>query len=338
MRREKPPVFESLRDLRVVIVGASSGIGRAAALAFAREGARLVIAARRGEVLAEVARECQAAGGKALAVVTDAADAGAVQALAQQADVTMGGIDVWINNAGTGVFGPFQDADIALHRRTIEVNLIGAMNGAWAVLPILRRQGRGILINTVSLGGWTPAPYAAAYTASKFGLRGFAASLRQELADQPDIHICGVFPAMVDTPGFAHGANVSGRSLDPGPLLYTSEDVAKAFLKLAQHPRDEVAVGWPARAGQLSYILARKPLERLSGRAVDKLLARAKPAARTEGALLAPLPEGQGTSGGWLAQKKLPSAGPLSLGLVGAGLAGLFLLAGVGRRRDRLRG
>lgn len=193
------------------------------------------------------AAECEALGGRALAVPTDVTDAEAVRRLAAQADDAFGGVDVWINNAGTGVFGAYQDADIALHRRTIEVNLLGTMHGAFAVLPVFLRQKRGILINNISLGGWAPTPFAAAYTASKFGLRGFTASLRQELGTHANIHVCGVFPAMVDTPGFVHGANVSGKRLDPGPLLYQSEDVAQTFLDLVRMPRDEVAVGWPAR-------------------------------------------------------------------------------------------
>jgi NAD(P)-dependent dehydrogenase (short-subunit alcohol dehydrogenase family) len=188
----------------------------------------------------------------------------------------------------------------------VEVNLLAAMHGAHAVLPIFLRQKKGILINNISIGGWAPAPFAAAYTASKFGLRGFTASLRQELSQHADIHVCAVFPAMLDTPGFAHGANVSGRRIDPGPLLYQSEDVAETFVKLVGRPRDEVAVGWPARAAKVSYGLARGPTERLMAAAFRLLLSRARPAATTTGTVVVPGPAGTTTSGGWLARKRIP--------------------------------
>ena len=314
------------RDLRgasVVITGASSGIGRATALAFAREGARLVLAARRADLLDEVARDCEELGGEAIAVPTDVTDAGAVQALAEEAQRTFGGIDVWINNAGTGVFGPYQDADIALHRRTVEVNLFGTMHGAYAALPVFKRQGHGVLINMVSLGGWAPTPFAAAYTASKFGIRGFTASLRQEIAAGEDIHVCAVFPAMVDTPGFVHGANMSGKTLDPGPLLYRPEDVAARMVEVARHPQGEVAVGWPARAAQIAYNVSPRSTEILVGATMRRLVSRAGPAPRSEGALLHPVPEGRDVDGGWLDRKGLPPAGRISTGLAVAGIAGL---------------
>lgn len=320
----------------VVITGASSGIGRATALAFAERGAMVVIAARRLEPLNQLARECVALGGQTIAVATDVTDPEAMRSLAERAEKVFGGIDVWINNAGTGVFGPYQEADVALHRRTIEVNLLGAMYGASAVLPIFRRQRRGTLINTVSLGGWAPTPFAAAYTASKFGLRGFTASLRQELGAYPDIHVCGVFPAIVDTPGFVHGANMSGRTLDPGPLLYQSEDVAAAFLELVRQPRDEVAVGWPARAGQLAYALAPRPTERLVGAAFRWLLSRARPSEKSAGTMLEAKPQGTAVDGGWLTRKKLPPAGELTkLALLVGGATVLFAAAASasGRRR-----
>ncbi|NPU12709.1 SDR family oxidoreductase [Bradyrhizobium sp. 83002] len=326
-------LMRDLRGTRIVITGASSGIGRATAQALAREGASIVLAARREDVLKDVAAECETLGGRAIAVATDVTRPEAVQRLAEQAVQTFGGIDVWINNAGTGVFGAYQDADIALHRKTIEVNLLGTMNGAYAVLPIFLRQRRGTLINNISLGGWAPTPFAAAYTASKFGMRGFSASLRQELAAHAHIHVCSVFPAMVDTPGFVHGANMSGRNLEPGPLLYRSEDVAETFVQLIRAPRDEVAVGWPARLGQISYALARRPTERLMSTAFRFLLARAKGASRTAGAVLAPIPAGTAVSGDWLRRKKLPPAGQLSkIGLaIGLGGIALLVIARAGR-------
>ena len=301
-----------MKGIRVVVTGASSGIGRATALAFARRGASVVLAARRESVLVKLAQECESLGGRALPVATDVTDPEAVKQLADKAENTYGGIDVWINNAGTGVFGAFQNSEIALHRRTIEVNLLGTLNGAFAALPVFLRQGRGILINNISIGGWTPTPYAASYTASKFGLRGFTASLRQELSEHPDIHVCGVFPSMVDTPGFVHGANMSGRKLNPGPFLYQPEDVAATFVRLVSHPTDEVAVGWPARLGQIAYALARGPTEYLSAAVFRYLLSRAKPDDRSRGALLQPIAAGTTASGGWLMRKQLPPAGQLT--------------------------
>jgi len=306
----------------VVITGASSGIGRATARLFAENGARLVLAARRGDVLRDVVQECEGIGGQAIAVPRDVTDPAAVESLAEAAMAAFGGIDVWVNNAGTGVFGPFIEAGIELNRQVIEINLLGAMHGAAAVLPIFLRQGHGVLINNISMGGWAPAPFAAAYTASKFGLRGFTACLRQELKDQEDIHVCGVFPSIIDTPGFIHGANVSGRALSPKGVIYAPEDVAETIVGLVGRPRGEVAVGWPARAGQVAYALAPGLTEYLTGAAIRRYLRSGPPAPRTEGAVLRPIGQGTGVSGDLRDRQRSPGSRGRFLGL---GLAGLAL-------------
>lgn len=214
-----------------------------------------------------------------------------------------------------------------------EINLLGTMYGAYAALPRFLAQGSGVLVNMVSLGGWAPTPFAAAYTASKFGLRGFTASLRQELRRRPGIRVCAVFPAMVDTPGFVHGANVSGRTLDPGQLLYAPEEVADTIVHVVRHPRDEIAVGWPARAAQAAYALAPGPTEHLMGFAFTRLLERASPAPIQYGAIREPVSAGTGSSGGWRARKGLPSASTLSgIGLAVAGAAAVLTLGGALRR------
>lgn len=315
------------QSMRVVITGASSGIGRAAALAFARRGASVVLAARRQALLEKLACECEVLGGRALVVQTDVTDPQNMSVLAQTADRELGGIDVWINNAGTGVFGPYQNSDIALHRATVEVNLLGTLYGAHAALPIFLRQRHGVLINNISIGGWSPTPFAASYTASKFGLRGFTASLRQELANYRDIHVCGVFPAMVDTPGFVHGANMSDHAISPGPFLYQAEDVAETFVRLVRHPRAEVAVGWPSRAAQICYGLAPRPAEHLFGAVFRGLVRRQAHAPRSKGSVLSPIAVGASTSGGWLARRQLPAARQITGFCVAAGIAALATFA-----------
>jgi short-subunit dehydrogenase len=322
----------------VVITGASSGIGRATARHFARMGACLVLAARRHELLREVVHECERLGGRAMAVPTDVTDAEAVRRLADAAVEAFGGIDVWVNNAGAGVFGPFTEARIELHRQVVEINLLGTMHGAAAALPVFLRQGHGVLINNISMGGWAPTPFAAAYTASKFGLRGFTASLRQELKHHRDIHVCAVFPSIIDTPGFGHGANVSGRALAPTGTIYAPEDVAQAIAGLVERPRDEVAVGWPARAGQVAYALAPRPTENLLGAAMRRYLRNAPPAPRTEGALMRPVPKGTGVSGGLRSRQTPPPSRGRSLGLALAAVlvgAGALAAAQALPRRER---
>jgi NAD(P)-dependent dehydrogenase (short-subunit alcohol dehydrogenase family) len=325
----------NLSHASVVITGASSGIGRATARAFAEQGARLTLAARRGEVLDEVVRECRGRGGDAIAVPTDVTDAEAVRALARAALDAWGRIDVWVNNAGVGAVGRFDAVPLDLHRRVIEVNLLGALHGAHAAIPVFRRQGEGVLVNNISMGAWAPMPFASAYTASKFGLRGLAASLRQELAEHPRIHVCGVFPAMIDTPGIQHGANLSGRNVDPGPYLYAPERVAEAILDVVRRPRAEVAVGFPAGWARFGYGVAPLPTEAAIGFMVRRAMDRASRAPLREGALRRPIPEGTRASGGWLDRSGAVEAGRANTFALGAAVLSLGALALTLGRRSR---
>ena len=289
-----------LRRRVVVITGASSGIGRATAHAFALAGARLVLAARNEHSLHEVCGECTNLGADAIVVPTDVTDAAAMTYLAHQAAETFGRIDVWINNAGIGLFGPFTHADIDANRRVVETNLFGAMNGAAAALPYFLEQHRGVLITNISLGGFAPVPFAAAYTAGKFGLRGFMASLRQELAEERGIRICSIFPAVVDTPGFSHGANVSDAQLSPGAPIFPPEKVAAEMVAVALHPRDETPVGWPSHLARIGYGIAPRVTERLTGFVFRQYLKRAPKAPRREGNLFEPSQGRMTPRGGWL--------------------------------------
>ena len=295
-----------LGDSVVVITGASSGIGRAAALAFARRGASVVLAARREEPLREVESECERAGGSALAVPTDVTDETAVEALANRALERFGRIDTWVNNAGVTVFARFEDAPPRAYERVIETNFFGYVYGARAALRRFREQASGVLINNASINGRVGSPYASAYVASKWAVRGWSESLRQELRAADDIHVCVVLPASIDTPFFQHAANYTGRRVKPLSPLYGVDKVADAIVGLAERPRREVIVGGAGRLMSWQHTLAPALAERAFAAQVEKDHFQDGGAPATEGNLFEPVGEGTGESGGWAAGSTLP--------------------------------
>ncbi len=308
-----------LKNSVVVLTGASSGIGRATAHALAREGARLVIAARDSAALDDVVRECAELGATASAWPTDVTRAESVQALADHAIERFGHIDAWINNVGVGAVGRFEDTPLEAHRRVIESNLIGHINGAHAALTHFRKRHGGTLINMISLGGWLAAPYAAAYTASKFGLRGLGQSLRAELADEPQIHVCDIYPAFVDTPGVTqHGANYTGHRLRPFPPLLSPETVANRIVSLLIRPRPTLPVGAVAYFARYTQNAAPELRARRMKRLIDWAISRA-PAAAVEDGNLFQRSRTHSISGG--------HRHPIASALLGVGALGLVGLA-----------
>src|SRR6185369_13533040 len=201
----------------VVITGASSGIGRATALRFAENGDTVVLAARRKNLLNDVVDECEELGAEALAVECDVSQEKAIEKLSRAAVKKFGCIDVWINDAGVGAVGKFEDVKPEEHRRVVETNLNGVINGSWYAHRQFKEQGRGVLINISSVLGKITQPYMASYAASKHAVRALSACIRQELwlQGEEDIHVCTVFPQSVDTPFFENEANRSGYKATP---------------------------------------------------------------------------------------------------------------------------
>jgi len=311
---------------RIVITGASSGIGAATAEAFAAGGARIVLAARNRGALEKIAQTCRRSGADVLIVPTDVTDAQAVVDLASQAKEWLGGIDLWFSNVGIGVVGKFHEVPIADHRKVIEANLIGHLNDAHAVLPIFIAQKRGTFVNMISIGGFLPAPWAAAYTASKFGLRGLSQALRGEVATYRDIHICDIYPTFVDTPAIRHAGNYTGGQTSVPPGVLDPRSVAKAVVRLSDHPRNTTAVGAPALSMKLAQFLAPNLSAKAMNHFMSSYFAKADSAPNTSGNLFAPPGDDGEIEGGFRRPEQRQAAATIAGVLAAAVIAGGVLL------------
>ncbi len=285
----------------MVITGASSGIGRAAAYAFAEEGTRLVLTARREGALQEVADACEERGASAVAVPADVTNEEALQAVVELAEERFGGIDVWVNNAAVTAFGRFEDVPAEDFRRVIETNFFGYVNGARAALGHFRERKRGVLINVGSVVGAVPQPYTSAYVTSKWAIRGLNECLRMEMAleDDLDIEVCHVAPASIDTPLFQQGANYTGRTpraLDP---TYAPEFVADVIVRVSHKPRRETVAGNAAYGLMGQHAVAPALYERTMARKMDREHFKDQPAPRSKGNLYEPMEEYAAVRGGW---------------------------------------
>lgn len=283
----------------IIITGASSGIGKAIALTLAKEGANLILAARREALLQELASECESLGGRAMAIRADVTLYPHLENLVNEATAFFGGIDVWINNAGVGALGKFDEVPLDIHERVIKTDLIAYLYGAYAVLPHFKEKKKGMIINMVSLGGHVPDPFAVGYSASKFGLRGFSGALRGELVDFPDIRVCDISPAFVDTPGLRHAGNFLGKKLKPIPPLIDPFRVAHKVKSVIQRPRNRAMVGYSAWAARFIHNVAPDFSVKSFSKLVTSYLQRAPAEEKSEGNINSPVYDGISAHGGY---------------------------------------
>ena len=291
----------SLRDKVVVITGASSGFGKGAALGLAQEGAKLVLAARRGELLEDLAQECEARGGEAIACSTDVSKRADVESLAQAALAGYGRIDVWVNDAGVGALGRFERIPLEVHEQVIATNLLGTIYGSYCAYRQFLKQRGGVLINIASELGFGTVPYYSSYTAAKHGVLGLAGSLRQEVQqnDIRGVHVCTIMPTAHDTPFFDHAANYTGHEITPPSPLHDPQDVVDAIVRLARDPEDKEVVG---ADGVVKLALAKvlpKVSEKLGAKQMHKTQMQKPPTAGdSPGAVRSPMREGTDVSAG----------------------------------------
>jgi short-subunit dehydrogenase len=219
----------------VVIVGASSGIGRATAQALARRSAQLVLAARSEHSLAEVAAECATT--DTLTVTVDVADETSVESLIKSAVARFGRVDVVVNTAAVVAYGTFEDVPADVFRRVMEVNLIGSANVARSALHQFRQQGNGTLVLVGSLLGKIVTPYMSSYVIGKWGVRALVRALAIETRNEASVNVLTVSPGSINTPIYTQAANYAGRIGRPPPPIYRPERVAAAIIRSIDDPR-----------------------------------------------------------------------------------------------------
>ena len=263
--------LKPLGEQRIVIIGASSGIGLATARRAAAAGAKVVLAARNGLALDEATVAIRNRGGNAVSIAVDVTDEGASEEIAARATEAFGGFDTWVNDAAVTVLAPFEKLSLEEHRRVFDVGYFGMVQGSMTALEHLKERG-GAIINVGSILSDRAVPLQGAYSAMKAALLGFTDALRMEIemAGYP-VSVTLVKPSATDTPYVEHARNKLGKPSSPPPppsVLYDPELSAKAICFAAEHPRRTLTVGG---AGLMMTALA--PLQpRLSDLVLEEML------------------------------------------------------------------
>jgi NAD(P)-dependent dehydrogenase (short-subunit alcohol dehydrogenase family) len=251
----------------VVVTGASAGVGRATAKAFGARGDRVALLARGEDGLAAAAAEVREAGGEALAIATDVADAEAVEAAAERVERELGEIDVWVNDAMATVFAPFSEIEPDEYRRSTEVTYLGCVWGTRAALRRMTPRDRGVIVQVGSALAFRGIPLQAPYCAAKHAIEGFSESLRTELLhDGSKVRVSMVHLPALNTPQFEIGRTKLPRHPQPVPPIYQPEVAAEAILWISEHRRRQLYVGGPT----LKTVLG----NRIAPGLVDRYLAR----------------------------------------------------------------
>ena len=234
------------KDKVVAITGASAGVGRATALAFARRGAKVGLIARGAEGLESTRREIELAGGEAIAISADVADAQALDEAAARIERELGPIDIWVNNAMATVFAPVDEITPEEFKRVTEVTYLGGVHGAMAALKRMRGRNHGTIVQVSSALSVRSIPLQSAYCGAKHALAGFIDALRCELIHaRSRIHVTAVQLPALNTPQFEWARNKLPRRPQPVPPIYEPEVAAGAIVFAAGHRRRNIPVGAP---------------------------------------------------------------------------------------------
>ena len=239
MKLQLKPLDEQV----AVVMGATSGIGRATALLMAKQGARVVVAARRQEALDELVEEIEQAGGQAVAVAADVTDFDQINGVARAAISKWGRIDTWVHTAAAALYARFEETSPEEYKRVIEVTLVGAAWGAMVALPHLK-SSHGALIQVSSVEALVGIPFQAAYGSAKHGMKAYLDVLRIELDhDEIPVSVTNIMPSGINTPFFSNARTKIGVKPVAVPPMYQPEIVAHAIAAAAQKPIPEIIVG-----------------------------------------------------------------------------------------------